>query len=517
MNMTTENKNSKNKVIPVALFAVYAILTLIGAARHELWFDEAQAWTIARDNDIGGIFEQIHYEGHPPLWYMILFVFSRLGFSCNIMPFISWFVTGLAAAIVMFKSPFSTVTKALLIFSGGFLYFNSVISRTYCLINLFFVLIAILFTKRKEHPVIFGILVALLANTHVFVSGFIGAMGLIMLHDIYSDWKTNSTKKNILNLTGLAIAGIGVLMLIIPLIGSLGSNSSTQGAMYSIGGVLGAFTSSFQNISMSMLAGYMATPFFIGGIFACIFVSMIILMRHKTRPMLILTLSNLFYIITTEIFWRTIPNRAHMLVFMYFITMWIAETEPENKASAIWDKFNPKTDTKLIKSLLDKIKHYDLNFNKSYKTLLCTVLVCTIPVGVAYMGLDYVKSFSPSKQAAELIRENLPEDAILVCAFEPAPEVAAYLPEYQFYSYEESDFCTYDTHINHDNDPDNSYEIYNDLKDYENLYLIRVIPDIEAIESGRNIIFTVREYIPYGCNAAYIEVSTFDAEKEIIA
>ena len=376
-------------------------------------------------------------------------------------------------------------------------------------------LIAVLFPKRKEHPVIFGILVALLANTHVFMSGFIGAMGLIMLHDIYCDWKTNTAKKNVLNLTGLAIAGIGVLMLILPLIGSLSSNSSTQGTEYSIVGILRSIAQSFQNVSLSMLGAYIISPYLLAGVFAVIFIVMLILMRHKTRPMLILGLSNLFYIITTEVLWTTIPNRAHMLVFIYFITMWIAETEPENKASAIWDKFNPKTDTQLIKKLLDKVKNLDLDFSKSYKTLLCVVLISTIPIGAIYLGLDYYKSFSPSKEAAELIKENIPTGSVLVCAYEPAPEIAAYLPEYQFYSYEERDFCTYDTHIKHDENINHRDEIYNDLKDYENLYMLRVIPDIEAIESNRNIIFNVREYIPYGCNAAYIEVSTFDAEKEI--
>ena len=243
--MTTEKNNSKSRIICIGLFVVYAVLTLIGAFRHELWFDEAQAWTIARDNDLKGLFEQLRYEGHPPLWYMILFVFSRLGFSCNIMPFISWFFTCLAAAIIMFKSPFSTVTKALLIFSGGFLFFNSVMSRTYCLINIFLVLIAMLFHKRKEHPVIFGTLVALLANTHVFVRGFIGAMGLIMLHDIYSDWKTNTAKKNVLNLAGLAIAGIGVLMLVIPLIGSLSVNKMTSAKAFTLKYCLTSFGESF--------------------------------------------------------------------------------------------------------------------------------------------------------------------------------------------------------------------------------------------------------------------------------
>lgn len=513
--MTTEKNNSKSRIICIGLFVVYAVLTLIGAFRHELWFDEAQAWTIARDNDISGLFEQLHYEGHPPLWYMILFVVSRLGFSCNIMPFISWFFTVIAAAVIMFKSPFSTVTKALLIFSGGFLFFNSVMSRTYCLINIFLVLIAMLFHKRKEHPVIFGTLVALLANTHICVSGFIGAMGLIMLHDIYCDWKTNSAKKNMLNLTGLAIAGIGVLMLVIPLIGSLSSNSITSDMSMTARSVLSALITSLSDTSLMLTGAYLRTEYLLSSTLAILFVILLILMRHKIRPFLILALSFIFYIISSEIIWFSSPHRVHVFVLFFVITIWISETEPQNKCAEIWNKFNPKTESKLVQKLINAIKRADTNFKKSYISVLSVILFCSVPIGAVYLGLDYIKPFTPSKQAAELIRETIPAGSVLVCISDAPSEVAAYLPEYKFYTYQEHDFCTYDTHKNYDETIDYTDEIYNDLKDYENLYMLRLIPDINAVESSRNIVIKTRANISYGGNSAYIEVSTFDAEKEI--
>jgi len=40
---------------------------------HEPWFDEVQAWMIARCATIKELLTVIpHYEGHPPLWHMIL-------------------------------------------------------------------------------------------------------------------------------------------------------------------------------------------------------------------------------------------------------------------------------------------------------------------------------------------------------------------------------------------------------------------------------------------------------------
>ena len=58
---------NREKIILVCMFIVYAVLTFIGAANHELWFNEGQAWNIARDNDIPGIIAQMKLEGHPPL------------------------------------------------------------------------------------------------------------------------------------------------------------------------------------------------------------------------------------------------------------------------------------------------------------------------------------------------------------------------------------------------------------------------------------------------------------------
>ena len=47
---------------------------------HEPWFDEAQSWAIARSGTIKEIlFEIPHYEGHPPLWHLILVPFAKLG------------------------------------------------------------------------------------------------------------------------------------------------------------------------------------------------------------------------------------------------------------------------------------------------------------------------------------------------------------------------------------------------------------------------------------------------------
>ena len=63
----------------LVLFAVsYIIITIF----HEPWFDEAQAWQLAKNVSLKDLFlETPHYEGHPPLWWLILAIPAKLGVS----------------------------------------------------------------------------------------------------------------------------------------------------------------------------------------------------------------------------------------------------------------------------------------------------------------------------------------------------------------------------------------------------------------------------------------------------
>lgn len=170
-------------IINMGILVVYGVLTLIGILNHELWIDEAQAWNIARDNDLPGLIKAMQYEGHPPLWHVILYVFAHMGLSCRAMSVISWCISIISAAVILYKFPFKLPLKLTIIFSSGFLFYNSVMSRVYCVAVLLLCLIAVMYGRRREHPILFGLLVALLANTHVCVSGIVGAIGIIMMQD----------------------------------------------------------------------------------------------------------------------------------------------------------------------------------------------------------------------------------------------------------------------------------------------------------------------------------------------
>ena len=87
--MKTDFIKRRDFIISALLLLVYAVLTLIGATHHELWFDESQAWGIARDATLETFTEILRHEGHPAFWYLILMPFAKAGMFCEVINIIS--------------------------------------------------------------------------------------------------------------------------------------------------------------------------------------------------------------------------------------------------------------------------------------------------------------------------------------------------------------------------------------------------------------------------------------------
>ena len=119
----------------IIIILIYATITfIITFIFHEKWRDEAQAWLISRDLNIFQIIKQMSYEGHPPVWHIILLPFAKLGFPYITESFISWIIMVITACIVFFKLPFKKEIKILVLLTFPFLYLYPTISRSYCLI-----------------------------------------------------------------------------------------------------------------------------------------------------------------------------------------------------------------------------------------------------------------------------------------------------------------------------------------------------------------------------------------------
>lgn len=118
--------------LALALAAAFALACAAGLAVHEIWLDESQAWLIAAGAaSPADLAARLAYEGHPPLWYALLFVASRVWPSPVAMQAAALLAATGVAFLVAWRSPFPPAQKALLAFGYYPLFEYGVISRGY--------------------------------------------------------------------------------------------------------------------------------------------------------------------------------------------------------------------------------------------------------------------------------------------------------------------------------------------------------------------------------------------------
>ena len=167
---------------------------------HEPWFDEAQSWAIARSGTIKEIlFEIPHYEGHPPLWHLILVPFAKLGAPYELsLAAVNIFFMTLAVAVLLFKSPFPKLIRCLLPFNFFLFYQYGVVSRPYCILVLAIFLAAACYKNRNEHPVKYLLCLALMCAVHSYGIIIAGCLCIVWLIEIFTEYKKSGKLADIL-------------------------------------------------------------------------------------------------------------------------------------------------------------------------------------------------------------------------------------------------------------------------------------------------------------------------------
>lgn len=167
---------------------------------HEPWFDEAQAWAIAKSGTIKEIlFEIPHNEGHPPLWDLLLLPFAKLGAPYELsLAIVNIFFITLAVAVLLFKSPFPKIVRCLLPFNFFLFYQFGVIGRPYCILVLAMFLAAACHKNRNEHPVKYLLCLALMCSVHTFGIIIAGGFCIVWLGEIFGQHYKNGTLAKVL-------------------------------------------------------------------------------------------------------------------------------------------------------------------------------------------------------------------------------------------------------------------------------------------------------------------------------
>lgn len=179
--------SSRERTLLVAVFVLYCAVVSFGATVHEPWWDEGQAWLLARDASIGDLLSRhLSYEGHPPLWYLLLAIPAKLG-----LPYASLkVVAGLAGAtgvlLLLFRLRFVPLAiRALTPFSFYLAYQYTVVARSYVLVGALLLAIATIYDKRAHRFGTFGLLLAILAGVSVHGIALATALAVLFAADVW--------------------------------------------------------------------------------------------------------------------------------------------------------------------------------------------------------------------------------------------------------------------------------------------------------------------------------------------
>jgi hypothetical protein len=150
------------------LLIAWGVTVSLIAAHHEFWRDEVRALSlVVQSSSLSDLFTSMENEGHPLLWYLLLYSCYGASGSVSVLPLLSFIIAGASVYLLVFLSPFPRWMKTLFIFSGLPLYEYSVMARNYGISMLLLFAFAAVYPSRKRHPLVLGLLLAFLSNTNI--------------------------------------------------------------------------------------------------------------------------------------------------------------------------------------------------------------------------------------------------------------------------------------------------------------------------------------------------------------
>ncbi len=169
----------------IVTLCIYAAMLAWAIPHHEPWADEAQAWQIARTLPLAQMFHVLSYEAHPALWYICLWVLSRLHVSYAGMHWIAAAVGFSGVAVLVTASPFPRFIKLLLPFTFYLAFQYAIVARSYVLVPLLIFLCAYFWPKKLERPLTISLCLGLLANVAPHAAAISGGFAIVYLVDLW--------------------------------------------------------------------------------------------------------------------------------------------------------------------------------------------------------------------------------------------------------------------------------------------------------------------------------------------
>jgi hypothetical protein len=185
--------DAKVTIIATAVLGIWLAGVIFTAIHHEFGRDEVRAFSLARSAVSPlDLFPLLRNEGHPLLWYVLLYIGKSIVDMPLVLPITSITIAFIAVAVFIFFSPFPFWLKCLFIFGAIPFYEYSVVARNYGISMLLLFTSAALYGKRSKHPILLAVVLGLLANTNVHSTMLVCLIAALWLWDLSIEKRTAS-------------------------------------------------------------------------------------------------------------------------------------------------------------------------------------------------------------------------------------------------------------------------------------------------------------------------------------
>jgi len=261
-----------------------------------MWFDELQAWSLTRYSSLfSGLLNS--GEGHPLLWYALLWTPTRLSTNPEAMKIVTGLLGVGSLGLLWTQSPFSNVERSLISVSYHVGFNTLVLSRSYALGLFLSFLFAALYPRYEKNAWIGWLLLGLLANTHFFFSVVSFCLALLWVY-------AARNRRNCFGGVAWYVAGLGFCAYCV--VGQ-GASRGLRGS--GILNALNEFGFGFISLSNPFKLFYWNTdgPIVVGIPLALISLCGLVLLFWKCRPAWILVLFQAVFLI---VFFALTPKTA---------------------------------------------------------------------------------------------------------------------------------------------------------------------------------------------------------------
>jgi hypothetical protein len=384
------------------VFGLFFAITLWGLVNHAPWRDEAQSWLLVRDLNLGGLINQMSYEGTPPLWHLILFPLAKLGLPYASELIVHYLFALALVFLLIFFSPLPKIIKFILPFSYLFLFEYTVIARNYNLTVLLLFIIALIYNYRFRRPILYASLIFLLAWTNVHSLAMAAVLSCIFLYEIIKEGRSE-----LKYLWGVVIMELGIVSAILILIPKI---DQYPGLGFSSWHIIA------RSLSTSLLPFFEnpTIPSYLLYPLSVVWIPLLIFLLKKNQSK-ILFLLPIFWLEFIFLFRYPGSMRHHGLILVFFLFAWWIDLVFHEK--------------KIVEA--ENIK---------YKITVYLLSIC-LALSTIYAGYFYLtsinKNFSGAKEMAQYIKNNhLDGEEIAAYPSYSGSALLPYLPGKEFYQVE---------------------------------------------------------------------------------